>query len=81
MALTRRELLIGGVTLAAAASQATAQSQNIDDFFRDVTADWVRHNPSLATRANYFSGDEQDKLARQSTPLTLEWERDPNRPR
>src|SRR5580658_10360880 len=74
--ISRRELLIGGVA-ATAASQVTAQtSPDIDGFFRDLTADWIRHDPSLATRAHYFSGDEQDKLARQLTPRTLEWRRD-----
>jgi len=76
--ISRREVLLGGMAVAAAAgSQATAQtSTSIDDFFRDVTADWVRHDPSLATRASYFSGDDQDRLARQLTPRTLEWRRD-----
>ena len=80
--ISRRELLIGGIALIGAASQAPAQtsanqpSPAIDDFFRDVTADWVRHDPTLATRANYFTGDEQDQLARQLTPRTIEWRRD-----
>jgi uncharacterized protein (DUF885 family) len=74
--ISRRELLIGGIA-ATAASQITAQTNpDIDSFFRDLTADWIRHDPSLATRAHYFSGDEQDKLARQLTPRTLEWRRD-----
>jgi uncharacterized protein (DUF885 family) len=75
--ISRRELLIGGIAATAAVSLVNAQtSPNIDDFFRDLTADWVRHDPSLATRANYFTGDEQDRLARQLTPRTLEWRRD-----
>jgi len=75
--ISRRKLLLAGVAAAACGSPATAQtSPNIDDFFRDVTADWVRHDPSLATRANYFSGEEQDRLARQLTSRTLEWRRD-----
>ena len=75
--ISRRELLLAGVALTAAASRATAQtSPNIEDFFQEITADWVRHDPSLATRANYFAGDEQDQLTRQLTPRTLEWRRD-----
>ena len=41
-----------------------AQSATIDDFFRDFTADWIRHDPNLATRARYFTGAEQDRLER-----------------
>jgi uncharacterized protein (DUF885 family) len=75
--ISRRELLIGGGAIAAAGSQAAAQTNpNIDDFFRDLTADWVGHDPSLATRANYFTEDERDRLARQLTPRTLEWRLD-----
>ena len=58
------------------AQTASSQSQvrdptarNIDDFFRDFTAEWVWNDPSLATRARYFAGAEQDRLERQ---LSLE---------
>jgi uncharacterized protein (DUF885 family) len=75
--VSRRELLLGGVAAAAAGSRAAAQtSPSIDDFFRDLTTDWIRHDPSLATRANYFTGDERDRLARQLTPRSLEWRLD-----
>src|ERR1035438_4412476 len=75
--ISRRELLVGGIGVTAAASHLAAQTTpNIDDFFRDLTADWVRHDPSLATRAHYFEGDEQDGLSRQLTPRTMEWRRD-----
>src|ERR1035438_2577356 len=75
--ISRRELLVGGIGVTAAASHLAAQiTPNIDDFFRDLTADWIRHDPSLATRANYFTGDERDRLARQLTPRTLEWRHD-----
>jgi uncharacterized protein (DUF885 family) len=77
LVVSRRELLLGGVAVAAVGSQAAAQtSPNIDDFFRDLTTDWIRHDPSLATRANYFTGDERDRLARQLTPRTPEWRLD-----
>ena len=33
--------------------------------------DWVRINPNLATSLRYFTGEEQDRLERQLTPLTL----------
>jgi len=48
-----------------------AQQRTIDDFFRDFTDDWVRHNPNLATSNRYFTGEEQDRLERQVTPQTL----------
>jgi uncharacterized protein (DUF885 family) len=50
-------------------------ARNIDDLFRDFTADWVRNDPSLATRARYFAGEEQDRLERQLTPRTEAWKR------
>ena len=77
MGISRREFLIGGISIAAAGSPAAAQTNpNIDDFFRDLTTDWIRHDPSLATRANYFTGDERDRLARQLTPRTPAWRLD-----
>ena len=50
-----------------------AQQDNIDDFFRDFTAEWIRHDPDLAARTRYFSGEEQDRFERELTPLTLAW--------
>lgn len=78
---SRREFLAAGAGLALSGRVADAQSphantgaaRTIDDFFRDFTADWVRHSPSLATSSRYFSGDEQDSLERQLTPETREW--------
>src|SRR5580704_12075002 len=74
--ISRRELLIGGIGVTAASQAAAQANPNIDDFFRNLTEDWIRHDPSLATRANYFTGDERDRLARQLTPRTLEWRLD-----
>ncbi len=76
--ISRRELLIGSAALSSVTTSAWAQdrSRNIDDFFAAVTDDWVRHDPSLATRAHYFEGGEQDRLSREITPRTLEWRRD-----
>lgn len=54
----------------------SAQQRSIDDFFRDYSADWVRHDPSLATSTRFFSGPEQNRLERQITPQTLAWKRD-----
>ncbi len=81
--MTRRDFIAAGITAGAALAATPALAQNspnptpsMDDFFRDFTADWVRHDPNLATSARYFSGDEQDRLERQLTPQTLDWKRD-----
>ena len=57
------------------AASLGAQQPNIDDFFRDFTAEWVRANPNLATSARYFTGEEQDRLERQLTPQTSAYRR------
>jgi uncharacterized protein (DUF885 family) len=76
--MSRREFLAAGTALAAIpiVAQNPPAATSIDEFFRDFTADWVRHDPDLATSARYFSGDEQDRLERQLTPQTLAWKRD-----
>lgn len=53
-----------------------AQQHNVDEFFRDFTAEWVRHDVDLATRTRYFSGAEQDRVERQLRPWTLAWKKD-----
>jgi uncharacterized protein (DUF885 family) len=78
---SRRDFLAAGTAVGAGfASFAGAQTQSttrtIDDFFRDFTADWVRHSPTLATSSRYFTGDEQDSLERQLTPDTRDWKLD-----
>ena len=50
-----------------------AQGPSLDDFFRTFTDEWVRMNPNQATSARYFTGEEQDALETQMTPLTREW--------
>jgi uncharacterized protein (DUF885 family) len=76
--LSRRNFIAAGIAAipAFAQTQPGASTPTIDDFFRDFTADWVRHDPNLATGARYFSGDEQDRLERQLAPQTLAWKRD-----
>lgn len=51
------------------------QPRQIDDFFRDFTAEWVRDNPNLATRSRYFTGAEQDRLERRLTPESDDYRR------
>lgn len=53
-----------------------AQQRSVDDFFRDFTADWVRHDPELAAETRYFTGEEQDRLERQMRPCTLAWRKE-----
>ena len=57
------------------AASLAGQTPNIDEFFRDFTATWVRGNPNLATSARYFTGDEQERLERQLTPQTIAYRR------
>lgn len=57
------------------AASLPGQTPNIDDFFRDFTAAWVRGNPNLATASRYFTGEEQDRLERQLTPQTAAYRR------
>ncbi len=64
------------IALLLTASALPAQQQNADDFFRDFAADWVRHDPDLATRTRYFSGEEQRQFERELTPATSAWQRD-----
>lgn len=52
------------------AAQTASPTQTIDDFFRDFAAQWMRDNPTAATSARYFTGEEQDRLERQLTPET-----------
>src|SRR5712691_9212293 len=70
--LTRRSACIAIIGAGAASKTAFAQNtaRTIDDFFRDFTDEWVRINPNLATSLRYFTGEEQDRLERQLTPLT-----------
>jgi uncharacterized protein (DUF885 family) len=56
-------------------SLLSSEQTNIDDFFRDFTAEWIRNNPNLATSSRYFTGEEQDRLERQLTPETLAYRR------
>jgi uncharacterized protein (DUF885 family) len=66
--LTRRSAI---AIISAGAAFAQNRTRTIDDFFRDFTAEWIRINPNLATSLRYFTGEEQDRLERQLTPLTI----------
>jgi uncharacterized protein (DUF885 family) len=47
------------------ANLATASSQSFDEWTDTLTKEWARSSPQLATRTQYFTGDEQDALDRQ----------------
>src|SRR5688572_1010955 len=65
-------LFLFAISLALAPA-AYSQSQNIEAYFDEFTADWVRSDPDLATSLRYFSGEEQAQLERQMTPQTRAW--------
>ncbi len=71
--MTRVLACVIAVWLAVAATKA--QQRTIDDFFNTFTADWIRGNPNQATSTRYFSGEEQQRLERELTPVSLEWQR------
>lgn len=58
-----RPLILILFALAAAAGRAATPS--FDAWVDAFTTEWVRLNPALATRVQYFSGAEQDALDRQ----------------
>ena len=60
------------VLSACAGAPASAPSPSVDDYFQTFTDEWVRQNPDLAVRAQYFEGEEQDRLSRRLTPVTRE---------
>jgi uncharacterized protein (DUF885 family) len=72
--LNRHETCTIGLAGPVAPLDSTAAAdRTIDDFFNTFSDEWVGYDPNLATRAHYFSGNEQDRLERQSTPY---WDRD-----
>ena len=68
-------VIIAGVLVAT----ASAQERSLDRFFETFTAEWMRGNPNAATSTRYFSGEEQDRLERQITPLAPSYRRERER--
>ena len=64
------------VCLVLLAGCVAAPTDPIDGFFEDFTAEWVRRNPNLAVRTQFFDGEEQERLSRELTPVTDAWSRD-----
>jgi uncharacterized protein (DUF885 family) len=78
-AVSRRELCAAALSVLGASVGGTAQapvSAGIDQFFQTFTAEWIRQSPDLATRTRYFAGEEQDRLERQLTPVSISWKRE-----
>ncbi len=63
--MTRRELLLTPAALA-------AQSPSIDQFFENITAEWMRAQPEFATSARFFPPAEQDVLDAKLSPPSVE---------
>ena len=51
-----------------------ATGASIDEFFQRFTDEWARRDPNFAIGARYFDGDEQDRLNREITPVSHEYE-------
>src|SRR5262245_27308504 len=56
--------------LHAIASEVQAGDAAFDAWSEDLAAQAMRADPEAATRAQYFSGGEQDALDRRLTPIT-----------
>ncbi len=48
------------------------ETPSIEDFFHEFTNDWMRLNPHLAIRYQYFPEGEKDQISRQLTPFSSE---------
>ncbi len=71
-------VLLGGCAEPPAPATAppapVATAATIDEFFQRFTDDWARRDPNFAISARYFQGDEQDRLSREITPVSHEYE-------
>jgi uncharacterized protein (DUF885 family) len=56
-----------------AATTTATSTQAIDDFFTAFTDQWVEANPNQAISSGYFTGEKQELLEQQLTPLTREY--------
>lgn len=55
-------------------SAPPTSTASIDEFFQRFTDEWVRRNPNIAVATRYFSGEEQDRLSRELTPVSRAYE-------
>jgi uncharacterized protein (DUF885 family) len=63
---------VAGCSRPAPEPAAPAGSASFDQWTDELTREWARNSPQLATRTQYFSGDDQDALDRQLA-LVGEW--------
>ena len=61
-------LMLAGIGILTVSPLRGAEA-GIDAFFKSFTDEWVRGSPNLATSTRYFSGDEQDRLEQQLSPV------------
>ena len=62
-----RLLVLGTVLLSLLAAPLCAAAPAFDQWADEFSDQWVKQNPQFATRAQYFTGAEQDALDRQLT--------------
>ena len=62
-----RLLVLGVALLSLLTAPLRAAVPTFDQWADDFAAQWVRLNPQFATRTQYFTGAEQDKIDRQLT--------------
>ena len=74
--MSRRRVQLAAAAVALLCGVAAdGQPRQIDEFFRDFTAEWIRGSPNLATRSRYFAGAEQEQLDRRLTPESDDYRR------
>jgi len=69
-AVSRAAIRVALLLVIFACRSVTAAEPTFDEWATAFADDWVRINPLLATRSQYFEGDERDALDRQLAPYT-----------
>ena len=72
-------VVITALIVSAFVAAPRGQQRNLDQFFEAFTAEWMRGNPNAATSTRYFTGEEQDRLEHQITPLAPAYRRERER--
>jgi uncharacterized protein (DUF885 family) len=67
-------LILDGCSTPDSAPTQPPPTRNIDEFFSAFTDEWVRANPNLARSSRYFTGAEQDRLERELSPETRDYQ-------